>query len=141
MPRAHRDDRQQGDARGAAQNARGVGGLSGHLLDGIGGAAFGDLLASRFDGADLEPGLPSRLGLGQPGFDLSRHEHVDVVRQFLGRLAVEPVATRQFQQPTPESSHGGYSESACSTRSIAAMFRSHAFWPDESLRRPLAVSV
>ena len=51
------------------------------------------LIAGRFDGTDLEPGLAPRFHFVETGGDLPRHHHLDVMRHLVDRFAIDDSTT------------------------------------------------
>ena len=100
-------------------------------------ARFRQLFAHGVDIAQLATRVLARLLVVQPRAPLVGDERLEMVRQLLGGLAIEPGRPDELGDAAPECPHHWL----FSTRSMAAAVRSQAFCCTVSRRRPAVVSV
>ena len=135
-PDAHRRHGQHRDAGRATKHADRIEGFSRQLFELEPAARLGELLAGRVDAAKLAPRLASRFCFIEARTPLLVDQQLDVVRELLGRLAIEAAGRHELQNVPPERSH----HSLFSTRIMAVAVRSQAFCWIVMRRRPAAVS-
>ena len=132
---AHREE-----AGPLPQHAQRVRGVLHHRIEPETRPALAQPLADVLDVSQLKPALPERLRRVGPGPHPLGDLHLEVMRELLSRLAVQPAGVPHLVPPAPELlQHGNSAQVAFRIRVTAADTRSQSSTSAARRRRPAGV--